>query len=171
MKILHIITGLGNGGAEAVLYRLCTNKHTKSCDQIIISLMDEGKYGPLLRQSGLLVYCLKMPEGRVTIRSIVSLIKILRSYNPDIIQTWMYHADLIGGVIARIIGLNCIFWGVHNIVLDSDKAKNSTVFVKNLCTLLSRIIPKHIIFSSEYAADHHKHIGYPSDKFHANVVG
>jgi len=166
MKILHIITGLKNGGAEAVLYRLCTNKNTRNCDQIIISLMDEGKYGPLLRKSGLPVYCLKMPRGRVTIKSIVSLVKILRSYNPDIIQTWMYHADLIGGLIARIIGFNCVFWGVHNIVLDFDKAKKSTVFVKNLCILFSRIIPKHIIFSSEYAADHHKHLGYPSDKFY-----
>jgi|OM-RGC.v1.008137857 Glycosyltransferase len=166
MKVLHVITGLKNGGAEAVLYRLCTNKNTKNCDQIIISLMDEGKYGPLLRKSGFPVYCLKMPRGRVTIKSIVSLVKILRIYNPDIIQTWMYHADLIGGLVARIIGFNSVFWGVHNIALDSMRAKKSTIFVKNLCNLFSRIIPKHIIFSSGYAANHHKDLGYPSDKFH-----
>jgi len=96
MKICHVITGLNDGGAEAVLYRLCTsdteNRH------VVISLMDEGKYGPLLRASGVKVYTLGMPRGKVTIEALVRLWRLLRSVRPDVVQTWMYHADLVGGV-------------------------------------------------------------------------
>ena len=47
MRIIHIITGLGDGGAEHTLFKICkydtTNKH------IVISLTDHGKYFSLLR--------------------------------------------------------------------------------------------------------------------------
>ncbi len=62
-KILHIITGLNDGGAEAVLYRLCN--FDKSYQHNVISLMDLGKYGPLLEDLGVDVYCLNMPAGKL----------------------------------------------------------------------------------------------------------
>ena len=105
-----------------------------------------------------------MHKGSFNIRSILSIVKILRRYNPDIIQTWMYHADLVGGFIAKIAGFKSILWGVHNVDLDSSKAKRSTVLIKNICTLFSKIIPNQIICSSPYAARHHQLIGYPLDK-------
>ena len=48
MKIVHIITGLGDGGAERTLYKVCKydikNKH------IFISLTGPGKYFSLLNK-------------------------------------------------------------------------------------------------------------------------
>jgi hypothetical protein len=32
------------------------------------------------------------------------LVKLIRKINPDIIQTWMYHSDFIGGLAAKIAG-------------------------------------------------------------------
>ena len=75
MKVLHIITGLNNGGAETVLFRLCTNDLQNK--HIVISLMDEGKYGPLLLKSGIAVYCLNMPQGKVTLKSLFYLYRLL----------------------------------------------------------------------------------------------
>ena len=75
MKIVHIITGLNDGGAEGVLYRLCKNdskyKHS------VISMMDEGKYGSLLRNFGVDVYCLNMNFGRIQVKKIFKLSKLL----------------------------------------------------------------------------------------------
>lgn len=99
-RVLHIITGLNNGGAEAVLHNLCSiddaNLHT------VISLMDGGKYGPLLERAGVEVYHLNIPQGRITLGGLIKLWQLLRQCKPDVVQTWMYHADLIGGVLARV---------------------------------------------------------------------
>ena len=45
-KILHIITGLDNGGAEAIMFRFVT--FDKSNIHYVVSLKDYGKYGNLL---------------------------------------------------------------------------------------------------------------------------
>ncbi len=55
-KIVHIITGLNNGGAEAVLYSLCS--FDSKSKHIVISLMGDGKYGSMLREIGIEVHCL-----------------------------------------------------------------------------------------------------------------
>ena len=109
LKVLHIITGLNDGGAEAVLYRLCVHDHQNS--HTVISLMDDGKYGALLREIGVAVYCLNMPQGRVTITGVWRCWLLLRSLNVNLIQTWMYHADLMGGVLGRLAGFKKIIWG------------------------------------------------------------
>ncbi|HTG56253.1 MAG TPA: hypothetical protein VL943_08305, partial [Niabella sp.] len=57
-KVLHIITGLGDGGAEGVLARLCL--HSKEFQHVVISLMDNGKYGSVLAEAGIPVHCLGM---------------------------------------------------------------------------------------------------------------
>ena len=106
MKILHIITGLNDGGAEAVLYRLC--KFDSAHKHIVVSLMVEGKYGPLLKELGVKLYCLNMPAGRIRFSGMIKLFKLLRQHKPDVIQTWMYHADLIGGVVGRLAGIKNI---------------------------------------------------------------
>ena len=76
LKVFHIITGLNDGGAEAVLHRLCTYDTTNS--HIVVSLMDEGKYGPLLRAAGVDLHCLGMPRGRVTVSALWRLWHLLR---------------------------------------------------------------------------------------------
>ena len=42
MKVLHIITGLADGGAEAVLFRLIT--HDTKNQHVVVSLTTEAKY-------------------------------------------------------------------------------------------------------------------------------
>ena len=56
MKILHIITGLGDGGAEHTLYKICKYDHKNK--HIVISLKGEEKYFSLLNKIGIKVFCL-----------------------------------------------------------------------------------------------------------------
>ncbi len=103
MKIVHIITGLNNGGAEAVLYRLVTND--KKYKHIVVSLMDLGKYGPMLQDKNIEVICLNMPKGKITFYGLMTLYKTLKKIKPDIVQTWMYHADLLLQVLKKYFGI------------------------------------------------------------------
>ena len=161
-KITHIITGLNNGGAEAVLYRLCTNdtqaKHT------VISLMDMGKYGPLLQAAGVEVHCLNMPAGRVSFAGLRKLYKLLKSLQPDAVQTWMYHADLIGGLVAKFAGIKNINWGIHHTVLVKGETKRSTILVAKLCALLSRFVPTKIVCCAHKSVEVHTELGYHKEK-------
>ncbi len=95
MKILHVITGLNDGGAEGVLYRLCAGDLLNGDKHIVISMTDRGIYADRLEQCHVIVYCLNLPKGRVTTRGLSRLYRIIRHSKPDIIQTWMYHANLI----------------------------------------------------------------------------
>ncbi|MDA9253121.1 glycosyltransferase, partial [Flavobacteriaceae bacterium] len=156
------ITGLGNGGAEGVLYRLCeTDLHNR---HIIISLSGLGKYGALIKESNKEVYCLNMRSGRFSIRALFKLFVLFKKLNPDIIQTWMYHADFFGGFVARLAGFKNVFWNIRHTTLLPENSKKSTILVAKICARLSGIIPKGIICCAEEAMRVHFDLGYKKRK-------
>jgi glycosyltransferase involved in cell wall biosynthesis len=162
MIVVHVITGLDDGGAEGVLYRLCT--HERSARHIVISLMDEGKYGPLLREVGVEVHCLNMRRGRPSIGALWKLSRLLRSRKPDVVQTWMYHADLLGGVVARMSGSSPGRVGYPHTTLVQGRSARNTIFVARLCARLSRLIPARIICCAEESVRVHAALGYDSGR-------
>ncbi|MBR9870837.1 MAG: glycosyltransferase [Gammaproteobacteria bacterium] len=169
MNIVHIITGLNDGGAEAALYRLCCAD--KRATHTVISLMGDGKYGPLLTAAGVEVIALNMPQGRVTAGGLFQLWRTLRVQKPDLVQTWLYHADLVGGLVARFAGVGRVFWGVHHSNLSPGTVKRSTILVAKLCARLSRWIPKGIVSCSRAAVNTHIALGYSANRFHVAPNG
>jgi glycosyltransferase involved in cell wall biosynthesis len=158
MKVLHIITALTDGGAEGVLYRLC--KYDDKAKHIVVSMMDGDKYGPLLSEVGIEVHCLNMPQGRISFTSLWKLFQLIRRINPDVVQTWMYHADLIGGLIAKFAGVKNIFWNVRRTNLENRKSRPSRFFVAKACALFSTWIPKNIVYCAQKAKEVHENFGY-----------
>lgn len=165
-KIIHIITGLNNGGAEGVLYRLCAND--KKFIHIVISFMDMGKYGPKLKSERIEVFCLDMKQGDFTFKAFYNLYKIIKRTRPDIVQTWMYHADLIGGVCSKLVGVKNVYWNIRSSDLDKVTSKGSTWLFARACAILSYFLPKKIICCSHDAKNWHLALGY-SSKF--TVIG
>jgi glycosyltransferase involved in cell wall biosynthesis len=161
MKVLHVITGLGNGGAEAVLYNLC--KFDRANTHVVISLMSKGKYGPLLEEVGATVISLNAKPGRVPFAAVFWLVRFMRSARPDVVQTWMLHADCIGGIAARIAGIRRVYWGVHHTTFDtSTPIQTKCVFVLN--GMLSHVIPRKIICCSAASLKHLARSWYNSKK-------
>ncbi|CAN7356677.1 glycosyltransferase [Variovorax paradoxus] len=165
MRILHIITGLNNGGAEAVLSRLVLADQKVGNNHCVVSLMDRGIYGASLEQAGARVYALNFPRGGITVMGLVRLFRLLRQIRPDVVQTWMYHSDLIGGVIARLAGIRAITWGIRHANLDSAHNSRATLRVVRLCANLSAWIPQKIVSCSAQATLLHQAAGYRKDKF------
>ncbi|WNK20129.1 glycosyltransferase [Halomonas piscis] len=160
--VFHVITGLNNGGAEAVLYRLVTND--ESNHHTVISLMDMGKYGPMLEEKGVGLVCLNMPKGKVTVSGLINLFLTLRKYKPDVVQTWMYHADLIGGAVARLAGVKCVFWNIRHTDLMPGESSKKTIFIARICAFLSSFVPFKILCCAEKSVKVHSGLGYKKEK-------
>ncbi len=170
MKVVHIISGLQQGGAESALFRLLTYSPTPDIKHIIVSLTGTDVYGPRFEAKGIQVFTLEMPRRRITLKGLRRLWIIIRRQKPDVVQTWMYHSDLIGGIISRLAGVQRIVWGVVHFNLGKDVTPLSTRFVARLCALVSSFIPHIIISCSEKAIDVHRRIGY-SNKFRYIPLG
>ena len=161
--IIHLIVGLNDGGAEAVLFRLCAIDRKNT--HIVISMMDEGKYGSLLKDAGVKVYTLNMPRGKFTWSGIKKLWYLVRLIKPEVMQTWMYHANLIGGIIGKFAGVKRICWGIHHVNLDAEHNSFSTISIARLSALFSMWIPDIIISCSIKATKVHKKLGYKKKIF------
>jgi glycosyltransferase involved in cell wall biosynthesis len=157
MRVLHIITSLNDGGAEAVLYRLVT--HDAVDEHHVVSLTEEGKYGPLLKEKGIDVTALGMLRGRFTVKGLASLWQVLRTHRPDVVQTWMYHADLVGGTLACMTGFPVV-WGVRNTTLEPGQSRGSTIWTTRVCAVLSRRVPARIVVCAQAAREVHAALGY-----------
>jgi glycosyltransferase involved in cell wall biosynthesis len=161
--VVHIITSLDDGGAEAVLYRLCL--YGPASQQRVICLMREGKYGPLLRQAGVVVHCLGLGRGELRPGALLRLWWLLRQFQPDLVQTWMYHSDLIGGIAARLAGVRLVVWGVRTSQLDTAAVGASTQLAVRICALLSWLLPDRIVCCAVRSIEVHRRLGYCGARF------
>lgn len=161
-KVIHVITGLGDGGAEGVLTRLCLL--SKTVEHEVVSLIDAGKYGEVLASAGIKVHCLNMNPAKPNPLKFFKLISIIKKSKPSVVQTWMYHADLFGGFAAKVAGVKRIIWGVRHSTLDKGKAKRSTIFIARLLASLSYFIPDEIVCCAHKALEVHANLGYDKSK-------
>ena len=167
MKIVHIITGLGNGGAENTLYKIC--KYDNLNNHFVISLKSPEKYYLLLKKLGIKVYCLDLKI--YSIIKFIYLIKLLRYLKPDVVQTWLVHGDFIGGIAARLAGLRNIIWNVRYSNLEFGKAKLSTILIVKILAKFSFLIPRLIIVVSKSAKKTCTELGYDIKKLYLITNG
>lgn len=161
MKITHVITCLGDGGAQSVLYNLC--KHDQRNNHQVVSLSGDGKYGPMFASIGVDVRTLNLQGALFPLLGFFKLALLLRREKPHVVQTWMYHADLVGGLAARAAGIKPVVWGLHNF-FDSTSSKTKTIIVVRLLSKLSWLIPAKILSCSKRVIDNHVSMGYDRTK-------
>ena len=77
-NIVNIITTLDEGGAEATLFKLAKNSNNLNYKLTVISLMDIGKYGSLLKNKNVNVITLNMNRGKFSLRSFLKLYQTSR---------------------------------------------------------------------------------------------
>ena len=90
---------------------------------------------------------------------------ILRKIKPQIVQTWMYHSDLFGGVIARLAGIKVVLWNIRSSSFKIPLITHSSLLTSKINALISSFVPTKIISCGKYAAQYHINHGYDSSKF------
>lgn len=166
MRVLHVITGLIFGGAEVMLYRLIAATQSREMSHEVVSLTELGEISGRIRQLGVPTHALGMTRSRLPDPvKLLRLVALVRAFRPDLVQTWMYHADLLGGLAAKLAGAPRIYWGLHNAVVDEVHTRRTTRWTVSACAKLSRWIPDGIVTVSRAAQDLHVAAGYDPAKF------
>ena len=151
--ILHLITGLETGGAEGMLARLVTRSDRSHFRSVVVSMTDTGTVGPIIAGAGLPVEALGIRRGMIDPRGVTRLIGLLRRYRPDIVQTWLYHADLLGLIAHRLGYAPRLAWNIR----CSDMAGPG--FVRAILSRFSAL-PDRVIINSLAGRRFHESIGY-----------
>ena len=130
----------------------------------VISLSADVPLASEIRAGGIPVDVLDIPPSTSSAPSAVwRVIRLLREQRPDVVQTWLFHADLVGGIAANCLRLPAI-WNVQTSTLDPVGISRRTGRVVKACALASRVVPHAIVSCSWAGVAVHKALGY-SDKF------
>ena len=109
IKIIHFITTLGLGGAEKVLFNLLKNSKDINLEHEIICLNRGGLLKNKFKQLKIKVICLNLDKNFIKgILNCYNYIRKIKNKEKTIIQTWLPHADLIGGSISKFCGFSLI---------------------------------------------------------------
>jgi glycosyltransferase involved in cell wall biosynthesis len=164
IRITHIITGLNIGGAEMMLYKVLCQMNRDAFRAEVISLIEIGALGEKIAKLGIRVRTLNMRPGVPDPRALWRLVGMLNQQPPDLIQTWMYHANLIGSIAAKMAHDIPVVWGIHHSNFDPQKSKRRTVWTMKAAALLSKHIPRGVICCGEAPRRVHIQTGYDARK-------
>jgi glycosyltransferase involved in cell wall biosynthesis len=162
-RVAHVITGLQTGGAEVLLTRVLTGGGGDPESSTVISMTERGPDSPLaepIEAAGIRVRSLglsRLPGPRALRR----LGQALREARPDVVQTWLVHANVLGGLAARRYTGAPVAWGVHNLALDAAGFGRRAALAGIVERGLAPRVPRRIVACSEGAAAAMNARGYP----------
>ena len=161
MRIVHLIIGLGDGGAERSLYKLIaaddSNVHS------VISLTSQGKYGPLLSDRGVSVAAIEL-RFRNLIAAVIKLRRTLRVMKPEILHGWMPHGALVASAVKNLSGARRVLWSIRSTNYGSGIRTSVTRGIVKILSWLSRSGPSKILVVGRKALEAHAEIGFDRDK-------
>ena len=163
-RLLVIVSGLKAAGAELMLFRMIMHLDRNRFNIHVISLTSTDQVGIMMTAENIKVQSLCIDGFFTLITRFPLLIKLISEFKPDLVQTWMYHADLLGGLAARIAGYRNIVWSIRNSSLTLKSVKLSTFIVARFCAILSSWLPKIIISCSDESRASHVAFGYSEEK-------
>jgi glycosyltransferase involved in cell wall biosynthesis len=164
IKVMHVITTLGPAGAETMLCRIASRMDGTRFENEVVSLTGVLHLARRMEAIGVRVRTLDMKTSVPNPWLVVRLAQWIRESKPDVIHTWMYHANLVGSLASRLAGNVPVVWGIHHNVLDPRIDKRRTILVNYACALLSRQFPSRIVCCSQASLRNHKKLSYAVEK-------
>jgi len=161
IKVLHVISGLKVGGAEMMLYRLILSARNGGYEHLVVSLNSTGEMRKCFEDAGIELIVLDFK--RSPFAHFFRLVSLIRRVNPDIVQSWLYHADLLGGLAALIAGPHPIVWNLRSTAIPQG-AFSIIYWLIRLCAICSYFIPDRIICCANSAKVAHTKLRYAAHK-------
>lgn len=162
MKVAHLIGSLSIGGAERMLQRLAI-EHANESDVsvIVISMTNIGEPGLILKSRGIQVESLNMTGFWSAFAGFIKLLILLWKFRPNVLQTWLYWADLMGGLAAKFCRIDAVIWNIRCTHFGDGRWTGHLVKI-NAC--LSQWLPRSIICCGYTAMEFHRDKNFDSRK-------
>jgi glycosyltransferase involved in cell wall biosynthesis len=164
IRVMHLITELDVGGAEMMLCKLLGALNRERFTNVACSMTAPGLVADKIRALGIEVRSLGMKQGTPDPRAIFRLVSSLRDWKPDLLQTWMYHADFLGGVVGRFAGNIPVIWNIRNSEFEPGSYSRITLPLAWVSARLSSWVPTRIVSCSEGGRKVHEGMGYDASK-------
>ncbi|MEV5318037.1 glycosyltransferase [Streptomyces sp. NPDC052687] len=159
LKALHVITGLGVGGAEQQL-RLLLRHLPVDCD--VVTLTNPGAVAEGLSADGVRVVHLGMAGNR-DLTAVPRLARLIRSGRYDLVHTHLYRACVYGRVAARLAGVRAVVATEHSLGGSQMEGRALTAGVRALY-LASERLGRATVAVSPTVADRLTRWGVPAPR-------
>jgi glycosyltransferase involved in cell wall biosynthesis len=115
MRILYLSTSMGMGGADKLLISAAQEMRCRGHQILIVSLTPLGPMGLQARGAGIATESLQMRRGFPDPRGLLRLVRLVRSWRPDILHSHMIHANLMARALRLVVPLPALVSTIHNI--------------------------------------------------------
>lgn len=164
MRVVHVITGLAVGGAEAMLVKLLASTDRSRFDPVVVSLLSGGSNRDRIVQLGIPVHELGMRPGFPGPMVLTGLARMARRLRPDLLQGWMYHGNIAASwARAWAPGRPAMVWNIRHSLHDIRKEKPLTRSVIRLGSILDGHA-RAVVCNSQVSLAQHAGIGYRRDR-------
>jgi glycosyltransferase involved in cell wall biosynthesis len=160
VRILHVITALGIGGAERMLLKLLGAAPLADFEQQVVALRPGGALAPAVRMAAEQVHELDLLGGVPVVTGTLALARRARLAVPDLVQGWMYHGNL-GASVARLALPRRVplVWGIRQSLASLDGENAYARAGIRLSRALSRD-PDRILLNSHASLAQHREYGF-----------
>jgi glycosyltransferase involved in cell wall biosynthesis len=156
VSVAHVITSLDSGGAEKMLLKLIKQRIKLGFTDIVIVLKGKGVIQEKYLNEGIKVFNLNISGVVSFLKSFYTSRKLIKKYNIDLIQSWLYHADFYSSILS-LLTIKPIIWNVR---CSFVKVKMSTGIIIKMLRILSFLIPVKIIYASFHGRKTHEKFGF-----------
>lgn len=164
LKVLHLITTLDRGGAQTMLVRLLTHMDRSRFAPVVVTLIDGGSCAAALMAAGIPVHGLGMRRqlgmrrAAVSLAALLRLRRLIRSEQPALLESWLYHADLMALAASLLTGVP-IVWNLRCAHMALEHYSRQVRLVRRALAWASGY-PAAILANSEAGRRYHAALGY-----------
>lgn len=159
VRVLHVITGLGIGGAELQLYEL-VRRSRHECE--VVTLYNPGEVAGMISEAGIPVHDLGMTSN-TQLGALFRLRSLMRDGGFDAVHTHLYRSCVYGRIAARMAGVPVVVASEHSIGETHLERRRMTTGVR-LLYLGSDLFSDATIAVSDTVATRLRQWGLPERK-------
>ncbi len=159
-RLVHVVAGLGLGGAESTLLRLLAWPASRGFDHHVLSLTAGGALAAEVAALAP-VSELGMARGRLPLVAALRLRREVAKLRPDLLVGWMYHGNLAASFASR--SRVPVVWNVRHTPDELGAERRLTRILIRLGARFSTR-PRAIVYNSLVSARFHAALGYAAGR-------